>query len=170
MMITARNADDSQPDIRALPHHFQTSIGFLLNKAAQIMFDEFESGLRPFGLSAREFGVLLFIDANGGQSQQQIGASLRIDRTTMVTIIDNLERAGYVVRVRDPQDRRRYAVTLTERGHEQMCSELAAIDREVTDRFLKGVSESDRKYLVGLLATLVNNAERLSSAGRHRTR
>src|SRR5215469_10428787 len=104
-MITVRDTDDSKPNVRTLPRHFQTSIGFLLNKAAQILLDEFESGLRPFKLNAREFGVLLFIDENGGQSQQQIATSLWIDRTTMVAIIDNLERAGYVVRVRDPQDR-----------------------------------------------------------------
>lgn len=142
-----------------LPPHFATSIGFLLNKAAQLLLDDFENALAPYELSAREFGVLRYIDVNGGQSQQRIGANLRIDRTTMVTIVDRLERAGYLLRTRDLEDRRRYAVTLAEEGQQWFRSQLAAIEREVTDSFLEGIDEQDRRKLVDILIALVSNAE-----------
>ncbi|MBX9642255.1 MAG: MarR family transcriptional regulator [Mycobacteriaceae bacterium] len=138
---------------------FALSIGFLLNKAAQLLLDDFEKALTPYQLSAREFDVLRYLDVNGGQSQQQIGGSLRIDRSTMVAVIDNLEHAGYVQRTRDPQDRRRYAVALTEDGQERVRSRLAAVEKEITDQYLDGVSDKDRRTLVDTLLTLIANAE-----------
>jgi DNA-binding MarR family transcriptional regulator len=47
----------------------------------------------------------------GSLSQQAIGERLRIDRTTMVALIDDLERGGYVKRERNPHDRRAYVIT-----------------------------------------------------------
>lgn len=159
-MASTHAPNDASSAGHTLPEHFESSVGFLLNKAAQILLEEFEAALAPFGLTAREFGVLRFIDLNGGQSQQQIGAQLRIDRTTMVGLVDGLEQAGYVTRVRDPQDRRRYAVLLTEHGQQQLHSRLVPIEREVTGQFLRGVSQTDRDRLVRVLVTLIDDAER----------
>lgn len=135
--------------------HPLISLGFLLNKAAQILLDDFERELRPYDLTAREFGVLRYIDLNGGQSQQSIGANLRIDRTTMVAVVDVLERQGLVDRVRDAGDRRRYAITLTDRGREHLHRDLVSIEQRVTDQFLAGLDVSDRRRLVDILGQLV---------------
>lgn len=142
-----------------LPPHFDGSVGFLLNKAAQILLEDFERELRPFEITAREFGVLRYIDLHGGHSQQRIGASLRIDRSTMVSIVDELERRELVNRVRDPQDRRRYAITLTDRGRDQVQRDLARIEAQVSDRFLAGLDACDRQRLVDILVELVARAE-----------
>lgn len=139
-----------------LPPNFAGSIGFLLNKAGQLLTARFESELAPYGLSGRNWGVLRFIDLHGSPSQQHIGERLRIDRSTMVHLVDELEDKGYVTRQRDPQDRRRYAVTLTAYGERQLRDGLASVEGQVTDRFLQGVSEQDSERLVSILATLVS--------------
>ncbi|GGW88585.1 MarR family transcriptional regulator [Streptomyces lomondensis] len=150
------NRPDTNPDgSPTLPPNFAKSIGFLLNKAGQLLTAQFESELAPYGLSARNWGVLRFIDVNGNQSQQSIGEQLRIDRSTMVNLVDELERMGYVVRLRDPHDRRRYAVTLTEYGRRQLRSGLDSVEDKVTDRFLERISEQDRERLVSILISLV---------------
>jgi len=158
-MNSTSGAGEAPPAAHPLPQHFETSVGFLLNKAAQALLEDFEHALAPFGLTARDFGVLRFIDLNGSHSQQQIGGHLRIDRTTMVAIVDGLEETGYVTRVRDPHDRRRYAVVLTEQGQERLHAELVPIEGEITDQFLQGVSPADRDRLVQLLVRLVDDAE-----------
>lgn len=154
--------DDGGGGVRGtekLPPHFDASVGFLLNKAAQILLEDFERELRPFETTAREFGVLRYIDLYGGQSQQRIGASLRIDRSTMVSIVDELERRELVVRVRDPQDRRRYAISLTDHGRDQVQRRLASIEAQVSDQFLAGLDVDDRQRLVDILVELVARAE-----------
>jgi len=138
-----------------LPPSFRRSAGFLLSKAAQISRTEFEAGLEEFGVTARQFGVLQLVDLHGPQSQQHIGHVLRIDRTTMVALIDSLESARLVTRVKDPDDRRRYAVSLTDRGRELLHTELYAVDRQVADRLLDGIGEADREHLLTTLEKLV---------------
>jgi len=140
------------------PSSFERSVGFLLNKAGQLLTAQFEKELAPYGLGARNYGVLKYIDVNGSDSQQRIGESLRIDRSTMVTLIDELEEAGYVARVRDQHDRRRYAVTLTAYGKRKLRSGLALLEEKVTDRFLADVSAEDRARFEGTLVALVTKA------------
>ncbi|MEU5974734.1 MarR family winged helix-turn-helix transcriptional regulator [Streptomyces sp. NPDC047315] len=152
--------DIGQTDINpngspTLPPNFANSIGFLLNKAGQLLTAQFEKELAPYGLSARNWGILRFIDVNGNRSQQYIGEHLRIDRSTMVILVDELERKGYVVRLRDQHDRRRYAVTLTEFGERQLRSGLDSVEEKVTKRFLAPVSEQSRERLISILVSLV---------------
>ncbi len=62
---------------------------------------------------------------------------------------------GYVVRVRDKHDRRRYALTLTEFGERQLRSGLDSAEEKVTKRFLAPISEQSRERLISILIALV---------------
>jgi DNA-binding MarR family transcriptional regulator len=134
------------------------STGFLLGKAAQIVVGAFEEALKPYGLRSREFGVLALIHQEGPQSQHRLGELLRIDRTTMVTVIDELEQRGLVQRTRDPADRRRYAITLTPEGDKLMAGDLGRLDQRVNAAFLRPLSAAERRQLVELLRRLVGEA------------
>jgi DNA-binding MarR family transcriptional regulator len=73
----------------------------------------------------------------------------------MVALIDSLESSGMVVRVKDSVDRRRYAVSLTEDGRERLHTDLYAVDRQVADWFLEGVSQADCDHLLTTLEKLI---------------
>jgi DNA-binding MarR family transcriptional regulator len=103
----------------------------------------------------------VLIRTQGPRSQQYIGEALRIDRTTMVGVIDDLERRGLVQRVRDPDDRRRYAVSLTDKARELVEGELVGIDAEVNAELTTLLSEAEHKRLNALLVKL------LGEPGRH---
>lgn len=154
-MGEAKQTDVNPNGSPTLPPNFASSIGFLLNKAGQLLTAQFENELEPYGLSARNWGILRFIDDHGSRSQQYIGEHLRIDRSTMVTLVDELERMGYVVRVRDRADRRRYAVTLTEYGESQLRGGLDSVEGKVTKQFLAPISEQSRERLISILISLV---------------
>ncbi len=143
----------------ALPPRFRRSAGFLLSKAAQIVQTAFEAGLQEFAVTPRQFGVLQLVDLHGPQSQQRIGHVLGIDRTTMVALVDSLETSGMVVRVKDLGDRRRYAVSLTDRGNERLHTDLYAVDRQVADWFLEGISEPDCDHLLTLLEKVIEGRQ-----------
>jgi DNA-binding MarR family transcriptional regulator len=87
-----------------------------------------EQHLGPSGVSARELAVLLFLDRRKPESQQQAAARLGIDRTTMVGLLDSLERKALVARRPDSGDRRRNVVMLTDAGQAKLHEATEASD------------------------------------------
>lgn len=88
--------------------------GYLLRLAWQQAEDRLQAVL-PAGRSPRDLDVLGVL-AQGPVSQTRLGDLLEINRTVMISVIDALEDAGLVRRDRDPADRRRYALRITEAG------------------------------------------------------
>jgi DNA-binding MarR family transcriptional regulator len=112
--------EHQRTELPALPASLHRRLGAVLSWAAENAQEVANRALEPLGLTVKHFGVVTFLryetelDRQGGPlSQQAIGERLRIDRTTMVALIDSLERAGYVKRERNPGDRRAYVITLT---------------------------------------------------------
>jgi len=58
--------------------------------------------------------MLMALASQDGQSQRQLSARLGIHRNAMVTVIDALEADGLVKRMAHPDDRRAFAITLTD--------------------------------------------------------
>src|SRR5262245_56812188 len=75
-----------------------------------------ELELAPFGISPKHYGILATISANSPLTQQSLSELLRIDRTTIVQLVDELEAKGAVVRGPTPGDRRAYSLELTPDG------------------------------------------------------
>ena len=79
--------------------------------------------------------MLIAIDDRVPLSQQEVARRLGVDRTTMVVLIDELESKGLVRRQRDPDDRRKNVVALTEAGRTTLRAASRASD------------EAERRYL-----------------------
>jgi DNA-binding MarR family transcriptional regulator len=77
----------------------------------------------------------------------------------MVALLDELEQRGIAERRIDPADRRRRAVYLTDKGHEQM-QVLQREARNAAKDFLEPLSADERDQLNGLLRKLAGLAER----------
>ena len=106
--------------------------------------------LESIGLTPPLFAVLNYLQANERAIQQQIGSAMTIDPSTMVSLIDRLERAGLAKRRQHPQDRRAREVLLTPKGRRTLKRgrELA---QEVEGDVLQGLSPAERRQLVTLL-------------------
>jgi DNA-binding MarR family transcriptional regulator len=65
-----------------------------------------------------DLGVLRVIASGETQSQQEAAAVLGVDRTSMVALLDTLERQGIIARRPSEQDRRRNVIALTDHGWE----------------------------------------------------
>lgn len=69
---------------------------------------------RRYGLSHAALNALAVIEGPGGPLPTgEVGARLHITSGTMTTVLDTLERNGYVRRLADPDDRRRVLVDIT---------------------------------------------------------
>ena len=108
------------------------------------------AALQTIGLTPALFAVLNYLRAHEGAIQQQIGSAMGIDPSTMVALVDELERAGLAKRRPLPHDRRAREVLITPKGRRalQRGRELAG---EVEDDVLRGLSTAERRQLAGLL-------------------
>lgn len=75
-----------------------------------------ERALKPVGLTYAQFGLLTAAAEREGQSQRELTVRLEGDSTTVMVIVDSLEKKGLAERRPDPTDRRRKRIHLTPRG------------------------------------------------------
>jgi DNA-binding MarR family transcriptional regulator len=107
-------------------------LGYLLKHAQQRLVQAAGPAMAPFGIDGRELAVLTVLSAGVPLSQQEAADQLRVDRTTMVSLVDALEMKGLVERRRSAHDRRKNIVQLTETG--ARCLRGAARARDRVDR------------------------------------
>ncbi|WFB09900.1 MarR family winged helix-turn-helix transcriptional regulator [Streptomyces sp. LX-29] len=128
--------------------------GYLLNKAGALLMQEAEQVLEGQGMRMRYFYVLAALEGRHPLSQQDLSRLLNLDPTTMVAIIDEMESAGHVERRRNPADRRRYILHLTDDGRRALGRASLAVG-EVEERFLATVVDRDRERLRQILRRLL---------------
>ncbi len=153
-------------DVRTVPQELRASPGFLLGKAAQQGAELAERALPLLDLKARHYGVLVSLQDRGPLAQHELGQLLRIDRTTMVAVVDHLERLGFVVRGLHPVDRRTYQIQLTAAGRwafEQARDSMAGADAALVDR-LSAQEGAQLVTLLHKLCGLVDDACDVASA------
>jgi len=107
-------------------------LGYLLKHAQQRLVRAAMPAMAPFGIDGRELAVLTVLSAGAPLSQQEAADQLRVDRTTMVSLVDALEAKGLVERRRSADDRRKNIIELTETG--LRCLRGAARARDKVDR------------------------------------
>jgi DNA-binding MarR family transcriptional regulator len=142
------------PRVSDLTPLISRSVPFLLHCAAFHSTRCVADALEPTGIEPRHFGLLCTLRSSGPQSQGWLGERLGIDRTTMVQLVDELERRGLVERKRNPHDRRSYQVTLTAEG-EQTWARAKELAEGSEDEVLASLDEEERDTLRDLLARVV---------------
>lgn len=125
-------------------------LGYHLRRAQVAAFADFARTMSSIDLTPGQFGVLVLIAANAGLHQSALGTALGLDRSTVVGVIDRLERRGLVVRAPAPNDRRSYALKLTDKG-EGVRQEMAQRVRGHERRIARRLSGAERERLIELL-------------------
>ncbi|POY02571.1 MarR family transcriptional regulator [Mycobacterium kansasii] len=132
-------------------------VAFLLSQLGSYSDAEFHRRLAPTGVEPRSYAVLLALASDDGQSQRQLSARLGIHRNVMVTVIDDLERRRLVKRLRHPDDRRAFAVTLTDKGR-RLLPTLDESGRELDEEMSAALSANERDTLRKLLQRMAAGA------------
>ncbi len=106
------------------------------------------------GLRIRYFAPLSALEILAPCPQQQVAQFLAITEPAAAELVDHLVRAGLVKRGRDKQDRRRYALELTEEGRHALSVVLEAVDQLRADTVSLIGADGDAE-LKGLLCKLL---------------
>lgn len=109
-----------------------------------------ESGVRP-----PTYGLLRVVAHRGPISQREVSELIGVHPTDLVEVIDRAEQAGWVRRDRDPADRRRHQLTLTDRGRAALCR-YDAIAAAAEDAVLAPLTPTERERLRALVAKVVD--------------
>ena len=120
----------------------------LLTRLARAVF--LRSSVDLVGMALRNMVTRAYLRDHPGISQQQMTEDLSMDSNTGVLVLNDLEDLEYAERRRDPADRRRHLVDITDAGLEALeRAEMA--QGSIEDEILGGLSASERAELRGLL-------------------
>jgi DNA-binding MarR family transcriptional regulator len=111
------------------------------------------AALSRHGLKPRQVQILGFLAQHEQVGQRELGDTLAIDHSILVTMLNPLESEGLIERRRSYSDRRRHVVTLTPAGARRHAEALASID-SAEQELLARLSPADRDRLSELLAVL----------------
>jgi DNA-binding MarR family transcriptional regulator len=113
--------------------------------------------LDTVGLTPALFALLNVIGARQGAIQQELGSALGIDRSTMVSLIDQLESAGLAARRPSATDRRAREIAITRKGR-RLLQRARGLISQVEDDVLAGLTVKERHELLALLRRALDSA------------
>src|SRR4051794_2660769 len=115
-------------------------------RAAAHLEPELEEALNEHGLTRPSYLVLLALLGAGEHrlNQRELMASVKRTSGTLSVRLARLERAGFVERERDPDDRRGAIVTLTDRGRRRVEAARPAYE-DTAARLAGGLADDDRE-------------------------
>lgn len=130
--------------------HLSAFIGYAMKRALSIVQADFARTLAEYDLRAVSFSALSIIVGEPGLTQTQLADALQIERSNLVTIIDQLAARNLIIRAPVAQDRRRHALMPTTAGKQLAAAAQASIaDHE--RRLFACLTEAERAELQRIL-------------------
>ena len=108
----------------------------------------------PAGVDIHAYAVLLALADGTPRTQQALADSVAVSRTTMVRVAAQLVEQGLVERVRNPEDRRSYALTRTRAAAGAVRRWRPHIDR-LEEAIARPFTPKEQEEFRGLLLTIV---------------
>jgi DNA-binding MarR family transcriptional regulator len=130
-----------------------SSVVFRFGVLGALATDLFAARIEAYELKPKHVGLMVVLDAGRASSQLEIAGVMGVAPSLVVALADHLEKLGAIQRVRDPADRRRQLLTLTERGRELLavCGKLA---QSADAAFAADLTAAESAVLSGLLDRL----------------
>jgi DNA-binding MarR family transcriptional regulator len=146
-----------------------TQLMFLIRALGQRLNDVSTTWLEPYGLTPLSFQVLARLQAepNRGLALSAIARGLHTRAATMTSLIDGLERDGFIKRTAHATDRRATLAMLTAKGS-KLVARASRSQHEHYKLMMGGIPKRDRRTvqqtLLAINAGLMREKERLRGA------
>jgi DNA-binding MarR family transcriptional regulator len=110
------------------------------------------------GMHLRLLMALSYLRDHDGAPQQELAEALYMDANNVVLLLNELEDLGHVARRRDPDDRRRHRVEITNAGREAL-ERAEHAQKGLEDDVLQALDAEERATLCALLTRALRGAE-----------
>ena len=135
----------------------RTCACFRVRKAARAITKLYEEVLRPSGLRATQFSLLMATRVMGPVTVVKLAEVMVMDRTTLTRNLQILEKRGLIT-IKPGEDRREREVSLTETGLE-VLTKAVPLWKEAQNRVKKGLGEERLQNLLGDLSEMISLAK-----------
>ena len=105
------------------PRAMHDRLGLLLVRTGDHLVQQAQGALATIGLDPRDYMALALLDSDQPRSQAELAQLLGKAPAIVVDVVDALEALGLARRERDPNDRRRSVVGITDAGRTTLAGE-----------------------------------------------
>ena len=134
-----------------------------LGETSRIMRRYYDRGVAALGVTTAQWRVLLRLAREPGLKQVELAERMDVEPITACRIVDRLEEAGLVERLRDPEDRRAWRLELTGKA-EPLVKRLGAIAEEMSSEAFAELSEQEIETVRSCLARIRDSVGRAEAA------
>jgi DNA-binding MarR family transcriptional regulator len=136
-----------------MPEPLGRFTGFALSWVTDLNRQMFASAMADLGFLPAHPAILALLLYDGPMVQARLSDKLRIDRATMVGLLNDLEVKGLIERRSHPTDRRAFVVHITGEGTRCM-EDIGTAAKAVNERFYGVLSEEEQQIFLTLLRRL----------------
>lgn len=129
--------------------------GRKMDKIAKMFQARLQNDLKHLDID-RSFYPLLLIEAGNGITQQELAHQLLCDKVQVVRIIDYLSSNGYVERIHNQSDKRKYELAITEKARLVLPDIKKALENTTSNAFIC-LTDSQTDEFYNLLTIIENN-------------
>jgi DNA-binding MarR family transcriptional regulator len=126
-------------------------------RTASILSDEGSQLLKPFGITSAQYNVLRILKGSEseGLCRNEVRDRMLTRMPDMTRMLDRMEEAGLVERIRDSQDRRHVTTHITAAG-KKLLRDLEGAVADKQKKMLGHMSEKELNTLTDLLTKVRN--------------
>ncbi|OGT49051.1 MAG: hypothetical protein A3E82_01375 [Gammaproteobacteria bacterium RIFCSPHIGHO2_12_FULL_38_11] len=132
--------------------------GILLKKAARLFEQVANKNLSELDVTHAQTVILVRLLEQDGQNQIELTKSAGLDQSTVVRLLDRMERDGLINRIRNKDDRRVYNFYLAKKA-QKICQQLQGHSKVMTEIAHASISKKDMEKLKKLIITVIDNLE-----------
>ncbi|MHB9054530.1 MAG: MarR family winged helix-turn-helix transcriptional regulator [Paludibacteraceae bacterium] len=133
-------------------------VGRIMSKIGKMSQELLQTKLSYLDID-RSFYPLLLIESHCGMTQQELADELTCNKVQVVRIIDYLSYNGYVQRMPNLDDRRKYQLTVTEKA-QKVIPEIRKVMNEVFNISFQGITQIQIDDFYVLLYQIETNLTR----------
>ncbi|MEC7762143.1 MAG: MarR family transcriptional regulator [Pseudomonadota bacterium] len=135
---------------------WELRLGYLIHDVSRLRRVTFDRELAPIGITRSQWWVLAFISRNDGLPQTQLANELDLGKVALGSLIDRLQKAGYVERRPDKRDRRIKRIFLTDQAR-RLIAKIQTVADQFNDLILEGIAREDLEQTSKTLFAMKQN-------------
>jgi DNA-binding MarR family transcriptional regulator len=143
---------------------------FRLGRALQIINGRFrrlgDENLSKHGINIAQLRILAYLARNKEKRivQRDLEEDFGIRRSSVTSILQNMEKNGYLIRENSPEDARVKIVKLTAKG-EELDEDLRKYIHLLEKELLQGVTPQEQKTLESVFLKMLANLDQMERNG-----
>jgi MarR family transcriptional regulator for hemolysin len=134
----------------------KTTFGYLVHDVTRLMRKVFDRRAARFGLTRAQWRALKRVSHEPGLTQNEVAEFLEMEPIAVGRVIDRLQKAGFIERRADPQDRRVWRLHITDKAHD-VVDDMEQISSELFKQAQRGIAAADMKIMLDVFTRMKQN-------------